>query len=131
MKLFMQYLRQKWRVLAAFTLFAAVLAVCFALYRLSLRAVWYPLALCAALGLSLLTADFLRLRRRHETLCRLRAAPDPEAPIRLEQPKILYQYADPNLENRSAGQKIMMRIGRNNAAVLKQKLTEIRRLVAR
>ena len=51
MKLFMQYLRQKWRVLAAFTLFAAVLAVCFALYRLPLRAVWYPLALCAALGL--------------------------------------------------------------------------------
>ena len=43
---------------AAFTLFAAVLAVCFALYRLPLRAVWYPLALCAALGLSLLTADF-------------------------------------------------------------------------
>lgn len=77
MKLFMQYLRQKWRVLAAFTLFAAVLAVCFALYRLPLRAVWYPLALCAALGLSLLTADFLHLRRRHETLCRLRAAPDP------------------------------------------------------
>lgn len=77
MKLFMQYLRQKWRVLAAFTLFAAVLAVCFALYRLPLRAVWYPLALCAALGLSLLTADFLRLRRRHEALCRLRAAPDP------------------------------------------------------
>ena len=77
MKLFMQYLRQKWCVLAAFTLFAAVLAVCFALYRLPLRAVWYPLALCAALGLSLLTADFLRLRRRHETLCRLRAAPDP------------------------------------------------------
>ena len=37
MKLFMQYLRQKWRVLAAFTLFAAVLAVCFALYRLPLR----------------------------------------------------------------------------------------------
>ena len=34
-------------------------------------------ALCAALGLSLLTADFLRLRRRHEALCRLRAAPDP------------------------------------------------------
>lgn len=54
-----------------------MLAVCFALYRLPLRAVWYPLALCAALGLSLLTADFLRLRRRHETLCRLRAAPDP------------------------------------------------------
>lgn len=76
MKLFMQYLRQKWRVLAAFTLFAAVLAVCFALYRLPLRAVWYPLALCAALGLSLLTADFLRLRRRHEALCRLRAMID-------------------------------------------------------
>ena len=60
----------------------------------------------------------------------LLAAPDPEAPIRLEQPKILYQYADPNLENRSAGQKIMMRIGKTNAAALKAKLTEIRRLIS-
>jgi len=59
------------------------------------------------------------------------AAPDPETPIRLAQPKIFYEYADPDLENRSAGQKIMMRTGRENAAVLKAKLREIRTLVAR
>lgn len=59
------------------------------------------------------------------------AAPDLEPPIRLAQPKVLYEYADPDLESRSAGQKIMMRVGRENAAVLKAKLGEIRKLVAR
>ncbi len=59
----------------------------------------------------------------------LLAAPDPEPPIRLDQPKILFQYADPGLENRSAGQKILMRIGKKNAAALKTKLREIRRLI--
>jgi hypothetical protein len=61
----------------------------------------------------------------------LLAAPDPEPPVRLSQPRILYEYADPKLEDRSAGQKIMMRIGRENAAVLKAKLREIRSRVAR
>ncbi len=60
----------------------------------------------------------------------LLAAPDLEAPVRLAQPKILYEYADPDLEGRSAGQKIMMRIGRANAALFKGKLREIRQLVA-
>ncbi len=60
----------------------------------------------------------------------LLSAPDPEVPVRLVQPKILYEYADPDLEARSAGQKIMMRIGRENAALLKERLREIRRLVA-
>ncbi|MFB0937160.1 MAG: DUF3014 domain-containing protein [Propionivibrio sp.] len=60
----------------------------------------------------------------------LLSAPDPEVPVRLVQPKILYEYADPDLEARSAGQKIMMRIGRENAALLKARLREIRRLVA-
>ncbi|MDR1708459.1 MAG: DUF3014 domain-containing protein [Candidatus Accumulibacter sp.] len=60
----------------------------------------------------------------------LLAAPDPQTPVRLAQPKVLYEYADPRLERRSAGQKIMMRIGKENAAVLKTKLREIRKLVA-
>jgi hypothetical protein len=60
----------------------------------------------------------------------LLAAPDPQAPVRLAQPRVLYEYAGPGLENRSAGQKIMMRIGRKNAAILKAKLREIRGLVA-
>jgi hypothetical protein len=61
----------------------------------------------------------------------LLAAPDPEPPVQLAQPKVLYEYADPSLENRSAGQKILMRVGRENATVFKAKLREIRRQVVR
>lgn len=60
----------------------------------------------------------------------LLAAPDLDAPVRLAQPKILFEYADADLENRSAGQKIMMRIGSRNAAVLKSALRGIRQQVA-
>lgn len=61
----------------------------------------------------------------------LLAAPDSAPPIRLVQPKVLFEYADADLENRSAGQKIMIRIGRENAAMVKAKLGEIRREVTR
>jgi hypothetical protein len=61
----------------------------------------------------------------------LLAAPEPKAPILLTQPRVLFEYADPDLERRSAGQKIMIRIGRDNAAVIKAKLAEIRALVTR
>ncbi len=59
----------------------------------------------------------------------LLAAPDLEGPVRLVQPKIFFEYADPDLEGRSAGQKIMMRIGSSNAVALKGKLREIRQRV--
>ena len=58
------------------------------------------------------------------------ATPQVKAPFALVQPKILYQYADPELEALSAGQKAMIRIGPDNAAVLKAKLREIRFRVA-
>ncbi len=56
----------------------------------------------------------------------LLAAPDVDAAV-LAQPKVLYVYADPILEARSAGQKIMMRMGTANAARVKDKLRAIRR----
>lgn len=56
----------------------------------------------------------------------LLAAPDAVG-ARLVQPKVLYQYADSGLEDRSAGQKIMMRMGPANAARVKDKLRAIRR----
>ena len=56
----------------------------------------------------------------------LLAAPDLTAPPALAQPKVLYVYSDPELESRSAGQKIMMRMGSENSARLKAKLREIR-----
>jgi hypothetical protein len=62
-----------------------------------------------------------------EAIDDLLAAPESKDPLQVVQPKVLYQYADPELEARSAGQKIMMRIGNENAAKLKAKLQEIRR----
>ena len=56
----------------------------------------------------------------------LLATPDVKAPIPLVQPKVLYQYADPELEALSAGQKAMIRTGADNAAALKAKLRELR-----
>ncbi len=55
------------------------------------------------------------------------AAPEAPPTVMLVQPKVLYQYADPDVETRSAGQKIMMRMGSENAAKVKAKLREIRR----
>ena len=53
-----------------------------------------------------------------EVIDHLLAAPEMPAEAKLVQPKVFYQFADPDLEKRSAGQKIMMRIGNENAAVL-------------
>jgi len=58
------------------------------------------------------------------------AAPEIEGPIPLVQPKVMYRFADPGLESLSAGRKIMVRIGVDNARRLKAKLREIRRLLA-
>lgn len=56
----------------------------------------------------------------------LLAAPTPEGPVRLTQPHVLYKFADPQLESASAGHKIMLRMGSQNAQVVKAKLREIR-----
>jgi hypothetical protein len=55
------------------------------------------------------------------------AAPIMSGPVKLSQPKVLYEYADPSLEQRSAGQRIMMRMGSDNAARVKAKLAQFRR----
>jgi hypothetical protein len=59
------------------------------------------------------------------------AAPELSGPVELIRPKVFYQYADPALESRSAGQKFMMRMGRENAAKVKAKLREIRAALAK
>ncbi|MGE5090060.1 MAG: DUF3014 domain-containing protein [Candidatus Levyibacteriota bacterium] len=56
----------------------------------------------------------------------LLAAPEPAGPIALVQPKIVYKFADPELESLSAGQKIMVRMGRDNELRVKAKLRAIR-----
>ncbi len=62
-----------------------------------------------------------------EVIDHLLATPEPREPIVLAQPHVLYQFADPKLEELSAGQKILLRMGRDNALVVKAKLREIRR----
>jgi hypothetical protein len=61
-----------------------------------------------------------------EVIDHLLAAPELPQRTRLVQPKVFYELADAELENRSAGEKILMRIGGNNATVIKAKLREIR-----
>jgi hypothetical protein len=45
--------------------------------------------------------------------------------------RAIYQFQDPSLEARSAGQKILLRMGGPEAARLKAKLADFRRQVAR
>jgi hypothetical protein len=57
----------------------------------------------------------------------LLAAPELAAPAALVRPKVLYEFADPDLETRSAGQKILIRMGTQNAQKVKAKAQEFRR----
>jgi hypothetical protein len=65
--------------------------------------------------------------------------PEPAGPIKVKLVEVpgakptraIYQFEDPALERRSAGQKIMLRMGTRHAAVLKAKLREVRGKIAR
>ena len=65
-----------------------------------------------------------------EAIDDLLAAPEINAPIGLMQPKVFYEFADPDLETRSAGQKMLIRMGAENARRVKAKLVEIRQALA-
>ena len=56
----------------------------------------------------------------------LLATPSLEEPIALIQPKVLYQFADPALEARSTGQKMLIRMGATNRAQVKIWLAQFR-----
>ena len=61
-----------------------------------------------------------------EVIDHLLAAPEPQGPIELVQPKVFYQFADPKLEDLSAGQKLLIRMGPANERNLKEKLRDFR-----
>jgi hypothetical protein len=52
--------------------------------------------------------------------------PDVPGPIYLTKPEAVYVFEDPGLEAMTAGQKILVRMGPANAAIVKEKLAEIR-----
>jgi hypothetical protein len=62
-----------------------------------------------------------------EVIDDLLEAPQPEAPVALVAPRAMFDYADAALQDASAGQKIMMRIGPENEARVKGKLRQLRR----
>lgn len=76
MKLWKRYIRQKRRGILAGVLFAGIFALTFALYQLPLKAVWYPVTLCAFLGCLFLMLDFLRVRRKHRVLLTIKEFSD-------------------------------------------------------
>ena len=90
MRLFLQYLHGKAGKLAAFFLFVVIFIVSFALYHLPLAAVWYPSALCAALGLVILLLDFRRVRQRHLELQQILKSL-PTLPQTLPQPQAVLE----------------------------------------
>ena len=61
----------------------------------------------------------------------LLAAPIAVEPVKLVQPSVDYQYADPGLESRSIGQRILMRLGGKNEDLVKTKLREIKQELMR
>src|SRR5207237_41823 len=66
-----------------------------------------------------------------EVIDHLLQAPEVPAPIKLVQPRVFYEYADADLEGRSAGQKLLIRMGPANARAIKAKLREFRAEIAK
>jgi hypothetical protein len=64
-----------------------------------------------------------------EVIDNLLATPEPKGPIELVRPNVMYTYADPALEARPAGQKLLIRMGPENAKAIKAKLTELRAVI--
>ncbi len=56
-------------------------------------------------------------------------SPEVKGPIKLVRPKVFWLFANPELESLSAGQKILVRIGPENARRVKAKLKELRILL--
>jgi hypothetical protein len=61
-----------------------------------------------------------------EVIDHLLETPDVQGPIELVQPKVFYEFKDAGLEDRSAGQKLLIRMGPANERALKAKLREFR-----
>lgn len=61
-----------------------------------------------------------------EAIDDLLAAPEIAGSIKLVRPKVMYLFADPALEGLSAGQKILIRMGVENASRIKTRLREVR-----
>ena len=67
--------------------------------------------------------------RAVEVIDHLLLTPEPEGPVRLVRPHVLYEFADAELESLSSGQKLLLRMGNENTARIKRVLKEFRALI--
>jgi hypothetical protein len=112
---------------ARYTPFVTLLSRADARTLVSVYRRYYPLMQEAYLELGYPETNFEA--RVIEVIDHLLATPNVPAPVDLVQPKVFYEYRDPLLENRSSGQKILMRIGPDHANAVKARLREIRALL--
>ncbi|MBV8342818.1 MAG: DUF3014 domain-containing protein [Gammaproteobacteria bacterium] len=69
--------------------------------------------------------------RMVEAIDNLLESPEITTPIQVVQPRVTWEYADAALESRSAGQKLLIRMGPANARIIKAKLRAFRAEIAR
>ncbi len=65
-----------------------------------------------------------------EVIDHLLETPEVRDPIPLSRPLVQYEFADPKLESLSAGQKLLIRMGSENATAVRAKLREFRGAIA-
>lgn len=85
---------------------------------------WYPLFNQAYRELGYADREFND--RLVQVIDHLLATPAVEGPLELVQPKVFYQFADAELEARSVGQKMLIRMGAVNAGQAKRQLRAFR-----
>jgi hypothetical protein len=111
-----------------YTHYVDALAAVDAKHLVALYVRWYPLFQEAYRDLGYPQGYFND--RLVEVLDLMIATPEPKETLVLVQPKVLYEFADPAVEALPAGQKLLLRMGTDNARRVKGKLVEIRKLVA-
>lgn len=90
---------------------------------------YYPLMQAAYQDLGYPSAYFND--RLVDVIDQLLQTPVVRGRISLVRPRVLYKYANPELEALSAGQKVLIRIGPRNASRVKTKLRELRKGLVR
>jgi hypothetical protein len=85
---------------------------------------FYPLAQQAYEELGYPSRQFHN--RLIEVIDHLLGTPQVQGPVKLVRPHVLYQFADPRLEALSFGQKVLIRMGPENARVVKTALRALR-----
>jgi hypothetical protein len=88
---------------------------------------WYPLFQRAYADLGYPDRSFNN--RLVEVIDHLLATPEPPAEIELVQPKVAYEFADPQLESLSSGEKMLLRMNEAQRNAVKTQLKAVRAAV--